>query len=226
MFVLLKIVKFNRILIFIIIFYQSINFNLASCESAKCGSGKRCIVKKGSPKCICSPKCKIPTNKQPNIGPSVLNNKKQIPSENLKNSQRDIEKKNRTSISANPSKNQRKYNILKHSSNDTHLFNTTTLVTLISDKIIYSSTNAHESTFSNKMEVKKKSDNFSNGNFNSSIHKKRHQKKKQRAKNGPEIKNAFLPSNKRNTFDWEDKIRSGFIGYDMPYPPNEIEVSI
>lgn len=29
-----------------------------SCKTAKCGDGKRCAIRNGQPKCICSPMCK------------------------------------------------------------------------------------------------------------------------------------------------------------------------
>uniref|UniRef100_A0A1Q3FQR2 Putative kazal type serine protease inhibitor n=2 Tax=Culex tarsalis TaxID=7177 RepID=A0A1Q3FQR2_CULTA len=33
---------------------------LDSCDRAKCGPNKRCVMKKGRPKCICAPNCKAP----------------------------------------------------------------------------------------------------------------------------------------------------------------------
>lgn len=30
----------------------------SSCDNVKCGNGKRCILKRGQPKCICAPNCK------------------------------------------------------------------------------------------------------------------------------------------------------------------------
>ncbi|KAG5677818.1 hypothetical protein PVAND_007545 [Polypedilum vanderplanki] len=42
-----------------------------SCDNVKCGVGKRCIMKRGQPKCICSPQCKAATaaiNKNRKVG--------------------------------------------------------------------------------------------------------------------------------------------------------------
>jgi hypothetical protein len=42
-----------------------------SCDNVKCGAGKRCIMKRGQPKCICSPQCKAATatiNKNRKVG--------------------------------------------------------------------------------------------------------------------------------------------------------------
>ncbi|CAO1360750.1 unnamed protein product [Diamesa serratosioi] len=36
-----------------------------SCEGFKCGTGQRCIMKRGMPKCVCAPNCKAPPKKQP-----------------------------------------------------------------------------------------------------------------------------------------------------------------
>lgn len=38
---------------------------LDSCEKAKCGVNKRCVMKKGRPKCICAPNCKAPKQAKP-----------------------------------------------------------------------------------------------------------------------------------------------------------------
>jgi hypothetical protein len=32
-----------------------------SCDNIKCGDGKRCIMKRGQPKCVCAPNCKVTT---------------------------------------------------------------------------------------------------------------------------------------------------------------------
>lgn len=34
-----------------------------SCEDFKCGTGQRCIMKRGMPKCVCTPSCKAPPKK-------------------------------------------------------------------------------------------------------------------------------------------------------------------
>lgn len=36
----------------------SLNLKIETCENANCGVGKRCIMKKGLPKCVCAPNCK------------------------------------------------------------------------------------------------------------------------------------------------------------------------
>nr|XP_029725653.1 uncharacterized protein LOC109426918 isoform X2 [Aedes albopictus] len=48
---------------------------LDSCEKAKCGVNKRCVMKKGRPKCICAPSCKAPkqAKKLPNQNIKVIN---------------------------------------------------------------------------------------------------------------------------------------------------------
>lgn len=42
----------------------------SSCDTVKCGNGKRCILKKGQPKCICAPNCKASAaiNKNRRVG--------------------------------------------------------------------------------------------------------------------------------------------------------------
>lgn len=38
-------------------------FHKGSCEDYKCGTGQRCIMKRGMPKCVCAPSCKAPPKK-------------------------------------------------------------------------------------------------------------------------------------------------------------------
>ncbi|XP_065087868.1 uncharacterized protein LOC135709451 isoform X2 [Ochlerotatus camptorhynchus] len=44
---------------------------LDSCEKAKCGVNKRCVMKKGRPKCICAPNCKAPKQAKPLTNQSI-----------------------------------------------------------------------------------------------------------------------------------------------------------
>lgn len=39
---------------------SQVNFSpvLDTCENIDCGGGKKCILRKGSPKCVCAPNCK------------------------------------------------------------------------------------------------------------------------------------------------------------------------
>lgn len=50
---------------FIVLIYKQILwkkilllFHTESCDNTKCGDGKRCIMKRGQPKCVCAPNCK------------------------------------------------------------------------------------------------------------------------------------------------------------------------
>ncbi|XP_058837450.1 uncharacterized protein LOC131693555 isoform X2 [Topomyia yanbarensis] len=56
---------------------------LDSCETAKCGSSKRCVMKKGRPKCICAPSCKAPKKA------------KQLPKQNIKVINLSVSQRNR-----------------------------------------------------------------------------------------------------------------------------------
>ena len=41
-------------------------FDKGSCEDFKCGTGQRCIMKRGMPKCVCAPSCKASPSKKLN----------------------------------------------------------------------------------------------------------------------------------------------------------------
>ncbi|XP_058466671.1 uncharacterized protein LOC131439544 isoform X2 [Malaya genurostris] len=61
---------------------------LDSCENAKCGPNKRCVMKKGRPKCICAPSCKAPKKA------------KQLPKQNIKVINLSVNQRNRRQYSS------------------------------------------------------------------------------------------------------------------------------
>ncbi|XP_053684085.1 uncharacterized protein LOC128734096 [Sabethes cyaneus] len=56
---------------------------LESCENANCGPNKRCVMKRGRPKCICAPNCKAPKQA------------KQLPKQNIKVINLSVSQRNR-----------------------------------------------------------------------------------------------------------------------------------
>lgn len=54
-----------------LIFFPSLCTSLSclkieTCDNANCGTGKRCMMKKGFPKCVCAPNCKANKNQKAN----------------------------------------------------------------------------------------------------------------------------------------------------------------
>ncbi|XP_055526881.1 uncharacterized protein LOC129719511 [Wyeomyia smithii] len=108
-----------------------------SCENAKCGPNKRCVMKKGRPKCICAPNCKAPKQA------------KQLPKQNIKVINLSVSQRNRRqylstgprtaasrsapSIQLGGSNNKRSIRVLSDDPSQTH-HSTRTVKTSLSEK--------------------------------------------------------------------------------------------
>lgn len=56
------------------LFHENINstyqlrFSIESCTEVRCEEGKKCVVRRGRPRCVCSPECKAPRGGGPVCG--------------------------------------------------------------------------------------------------------------------------------------------------------------
>lgn len=107
---------------------------------------------------------------------------------------------------------------------------------LMSDKIIASNSNSknvndlngnvalpkEKHFFNNIDNVAKKHENLTKEVI---MHRNRHYRKKHKLSNSKNDDNLVHDYHRTSEGNWEEKIRSGFMGYDLPYPPNEFSVN-
>lgn len=182
-------------------------------------------MRNGEPKCVCAPSCR-PGNVKQNksffgVLKTVRTTNEKRPNRTVKRDvhQRNVKIHQRKSLVAHA-----KGSIAVDIVNSTNSsLKSDKLITIEADSgSVNGLNNGVDLQLENIFETQPKT-NSGNRNISTTVlHRNRHNRKKQ--KMAAVTKENRSPAERHHFVDWEAKIRSGFMGYDMPYPPNDVSV--
>lgn len=188
-----------------------------SCSSAKCGPQKRCVMRGGEPKCVCAPKCKSsqhhtkhhhhPTDdtqiSRRNVNGNAHERDPRYRRRHASTATADVQiavldrrgmhaRSNSFNKNASMPKRDKVISIVSPSSQNSHRFRKNSLS---------SKSSAHNAT--------------QRIDHRDTRHGRQHRYNQHVGEQPPHRHNDQNAS-------WEDRIRSGFYGHDIPYPPIDV----
>lgn len=200
-----------------------------SCNSAKCGPQKRCVMRGGEPKCVCAPKCK---SNQHHTKHHLTDDQT-----TTAHSHTDAQK-SRRNINGNAHEREQRYR-RRHASTAADVQITVLAGSGVQskssfnknasmpkkDKVISivspSSQNSHRFR---KNSLSIKSSSSSHNETQRIEHRDMRHGRKHRYNQHVVAGDQSTHRHHNQNASWEDRIRSGFYGHDIPYPPVDVPV--
>lgn len=188
---------------------------LESCNTAKCGPQRQCVIRQGQPKCVCAPNCKQNQRhhrsewRQNNALHQEIKLKQQPFQTSTKSTTTTLSNLRNKRFAPHhiqpPLIERRKLRFTNRTIDHNH-----SSVIAHTTKV---STNSHRLR---RFQTEHSSTTILN---NGSQHYMKKNKNNQRSQ--------MTNSNSNNNHDeWEDEMRSRFHGHDLPYPPDDLQVGI
>lgn len=185
-------------------------------------------MRNGEPKCVCAPSCRSSSKvKQNNSYFGVVKTVRTI------NEKRSNQTVKRDAQRKNVNVHQRK-SLLAHArgsvavdvvSSTNSNFKSDKLITIDADRSVNGLNNDSDMQLESKLKGHQNIDSGKHRNVTTDVlHRNRHYRKKHKMAKVAKEDEKSSPAERHHFVDWEAKIRSGFMGYDMPYPPNDVSV--